>query len=211
MTQYIEPGVDATAYTCPECGVLAAASFWTLIAASKENQTRGTHWSLTCCGVCEGEILWHDAERRWPIGRIGPMAHLAMPERIASIYDEARTIGAQSPRAAAALLRLALQHLVTDLAGGEENVNMAIGALVQEGLPVRVQKAMDILRVVGNNAVHPGAIDLDEQPETVAALFSLLNFVVDDRISKPKQIDDVYSALPPSALAAIERRDGTAE
>ena len=165
-------------------------------------------WKVTLCGFCGGQILWHDGERRWPMGQIGPIAHPEMPEQIASLYDEARTIGAQSPRAAAALLRLALQHLVMDLAGGEKNVNKAIGALVKDGLHVRVQKAMDILRVVGNNAVHPGEIDLEELPDTVEALFSLLNFLVDDSISKPRQIDEVYSALPNSALAAIERRDG---
>jgi hypothetical protein len=212
MTRYTEPTVDADSYTCPHCGVLAHATRWRIVAVNRHgNATRETSWSQSLCVVCSGEILWYEAERRWPMGKIGPIAHPDMPERIASIYEEARTIGAQSPRAAAALLRLALQHLVTDLADGEKDVNKAIGVLVKDGLPIRVQKAMDILRIVGNNAVHPGQIDLDEQPGTVDALFSLLNFVVDDRISKPKQIDDLYSAMPPGPLAAIERRDRPAD
>jgi Domain of unknown function (DUF4145) len=204
--------VDADSYTCPHCGVLAHATRWRLVAVNKHDGVNvNTAWSQSRCFVCKGEILWDDAERRWPMGQIGPVAHPDMPEHIASIYEEARTIGTQSPRAAAALLRLALQHLVTDLANGEKDVSKAIGALVKDGLPTRVQKAMDILRIVGNNAVHPGQIDLEEQSGTVDALFSLLNFVVDDRISKPKQIDDLYSALPTGPLAAIERRDRAAE
>jgi hypothetical protein len=209
MTRYVEPTLDADSYTCPHCGVLAHATRWAIaVVAMHETSSRPTRWAMNRCVVCSGEIVWFKTERRWPMGQIGPIAHPDMPERIASIYEEARAIGAQSPRAAAALLRLALQHLVTDLASGEKDVNKAIGALVKDGLPIRVQKAMDILRIVGNNAVHPGQIDLEEQSGTVEALFSLLNFVVDDRISKPKQIDDLYSTLPAGPLAAIERRDG---
>jgi hypothetical protein len=212
MTRYIEPTVETDAYTCPHCGVLAHATLWQIVAVSRQHRSNDiTSWSQSRCVICGGEILWYESERRWPIGLIGPIAHPDMPERIASIYEEARTIGTQSPRAAAALLRLALQHLVTDLANGEKNVNAAIGVLVKDGLPIRVQKAMDILRIVGNNAVHPGQIDLEEQSGTVDALFSLLNFVVDDRISKPKQIDDLYSAMPAEPLAAIDRRDRPAE
>ena len=210
-TQYIEPTSEADSYTCPHCGVLAHVTRWTLLASNPRYGQVQIDWTRSRCEVCSEEILWHENERRWPLGQIGPNAHHDMPEHIASIYEEARTIGSQSPRASAALLRLALQHLVTELAGEHKSVDKAIGTLVKDGLPTRVQKAMDALRVVGNNAVHPGEIDLDEQPETLDALFSLLNFVVDDRITKPKQIDDVYSALPASALAAIERRDKPTE
>lgn len=212
MTRYLEPTVNADSYTCPHCGVLAHATRWQVVAVNKHsNATAQTTWSQSRCVVCAGEVLWHESERRWPMGQIGPIAHPDMPERVASIYEEARTIGTQSPRAAAALLRLALQHLVTDLADGEKDMSTAIGALVRDGLPSRVQKAMDVLRIVGNNAVHPGQIDLEEQPGIVDALFSLLNLVVDDRISRDKQIDALYSALPEGPLAAIERRDRPAE
>ena len=43
---------------------------------------------------------------------------------------------------------------------------------------------MDVLRVVGKNAVHPGEIHLDEQPETAAAL----DIVVEDRIAQPRRM-----------------------
>lgn len=209
MTEYLEPSADANAYTCPHCGVLAQAQL-----ASFNPQFRSGNivpvasWRATICTACYVEIAWREGEWVWPTGRVGPSAHSDMPDNIRAIYDEARDIGARSPRAAAALLRLALQKLLMDLAGGgDRNINQAIGALVRDGLPARVQRAMDVLRVVGNNAVHPGEIDLGDQPDTAGALFSLLNFVVEDRIRKPQEIDAVYASLPAGALEAIGRRD----
>jgi len=45
-----------------------------------------------------------------------PVAHEAMPDSITALYTEAREIGARSPKSAAALLRLALQHLLIEIA-----------------------------------------------------------------------------------------------
>ena len=67
---------------------------------------------------------------------------------------------------------------------------------------------MDVLRVIGNNAVHPGQIDLKDDKAVAMKLFQLLNLIVERRISVPKQIDELFEGLPPGAKDAIERRDG---
>ena len=68
------------------------------------------------------------------------------------------------------------------------------------GLPVEIQQAMDALRVIGNESVHPGQIDLDgADSEVVDTLFALLNAIVEDRISKPKQVRQMYALIPPDS------------
>jgi hypothetical protein len=67
-----------------------------------------------------------------------------------------------------------------------------------------------VVRVIGNNAVHPGQIAVHDRPETVAQLFALVNFIVDDLISKPRALEEMYSDLPEGAREQVERRDGSA-
>lgn len=139
-----------------------------------------------------------------------PPAHVDMPEECRPDYDEARTIVAASPRAAAALLRLAVQKLMVPLGEKGKKINEDIGALVAKGLPVQVQQALDFCRVIGNNAVHPGEIEINDTPEIALNLFAMLNFIVDDRITRPRHIQALYDKLPEAARTAIAKRDGVA-
>jgi hypothetical protein len=135
-----------------------------------------------------------------------PQPNPDLPESVKAIYREAASISAKSPRGAAALLRLAIQLLWKELGGAGENINKDVGQLVRQGLPDRVQKALDIVRVTGNNAVHPGQIDVDD-PEVVGNLFGLLNVIAEYCISMPARIGNLYSALPQRAREGIEKRD----
>jgi hypothetical protein len=78
---------------------------------------------------------------------------------------------------------------------------------VNQGLPVRVQQSLDIVRVVGNNQVHPGVLDVRDDPSIAMMLFELVNIIVEDRIARPKQIDALYAKLPENARKQIEDRD----
>lgn len=133
--------------------------------------------------------------------------HPDMPKSIVEEYQEARSIFARSPRAAVALLRLAIQKLMVELGEKGENINADIKALVSKGLPVQIQQAFDYCRVIGNNAVHPGEINLNDTPEMGQHLFNMLNFIVEDRITRPKHIASLYLQLPEEARNAIEKRD----
>ncbi len=81
---------------------------------------------------------------------------------------------------------------------------------MQKGLPPKIQQSLDLVRVVGNNAVHPGQIDLNDSQEITNKLFGLVNIIADVMISQPKHIDELYkTVVPESQKKAIARRDGT--
>lgn len=133
-----------------------------------------------------------------------------MNEEIQNLYLEASSIVVDSPKGATAILRLALQLLLKQLGKSGKNINADIKELVSEGLSPRIQQALDLLRVVGNNAVHPGQIDLDDNNDIAMKLFHLLNYIANEMITKPKELDFLYSSIiPEETKQHIKERDGT--
>ena len=206
---YIAPKVLATKFTCPHCAAIANQS-WDSRGSKFENYNG--HGScpirVAFCDHCDNYSLWHINTMVYPDRGMAPPANPDMPQAVQKYYLEAASIGGKSPRAAAGLLRLAIQVLCHELGGAGKNINDDIGALVQKGLPTTVQQSLDIVRVTGNSAVHPGQIDTDDA-EVVAALFSLLNVIVEYTISLPNRVGSLYGALPKGALEQIKKRDKT--
>ena len=143
----------------------------------------------------------------YPSGGSAPLPNADLPSDIKDDYEEARAILNRSPRRAAALLRLAIQKLCKHLGETGENINHDIAALVKRGLLPVVQQSLDAVRVVGNHAVHPGQIDLEDDPATATALFSLVNLIGDQMITAPTQAADIYKSLPRTELEGIAKRD----
>lgn len=83
-----------------------------------------------------------------------------------------------------------------------------IAALVADGLSVKIQRALDIVRVVGNESVHPGEMNIQDDASTVSTLFELVNIIAETMISEPKRIDEMFSSLPSGKLEGIRNRDG---
>jgi len=105
---------------------------------------------------------------------------------------------------------LAIQKLCALLGEKGKNINDDIAALVKKGLPIKVQQALDIVRVVGNNSVHPGQIDLKDDMETANTLFGLVNLIADVMITQPKHVDKIYNTVvPKSQRDAITKRDNS--
>jgi hypothetical protein len=163
--------------------------------------------NFSVCFNCTKTAVWIHDRIAWPDSDHGFTPAEDMPTDVRSDFQEAASIIEQSPRGAAALLRLAVQKLCRELGAKGENINDDIAFLVKNGLDPRIQQALDVVRVIGNNAVHPGSIDFLDDVGVAHQLFSLVNLIVEVMITQPAHIKRVYDSLPQGALAAIERRD----
>lgn len=220
---YDSPSISKAAFTCPICGVLAKQDWFGTAATRRgvapevEGEPRMSasgnagivvsNLSVSSCQNCDSLHVWCGDRMCYPASSPAPLVNPDTPEAIALDYNEARDIVSLSPRSAAALLRLAIQKLCAHLGEPGKNINDDIAGLVRKGLDARVQRALDVLRVVGNESVHPGTIDLNDNPKIAESLFSFFNLIVERMISEPKHIDEVYSLLPEGKLKGIEHRD----
>jgi hypothetical protein len=164
-------------------------------------------WSLSQCEHCNEFTIWKTDLMIYPKTIVVPPPNNDLEEDIKSDYMEAANILNESPRSAAALLRLCLQKLCKQLGEKGKNINDDIAELVKKGLNPIIQKSLDALRINGNNAVHPGEIDLSEDTARVIKLFGLINFIAEKMISEPKEIESFYDSLPEKAKNAVEERD----
>ena len=212
MNKYYPPEFNGTQFNCIYCGVFASQRWVNTCFDLQGHSMRVMGIKVTpiksCqCTHCDKYSYWFEEKMIIPAEAPVAPAHQDMPETILTDYNEARSIFASSPRAAAALLRLAIQKLMIELGEKGENINADIKSLVAKGLPVLVQQAFDYCRVVGNNAVHPGEINLSDTPEMAQSLFDMINFIIENRITQPKHIEMLYGKLPVGAREAVNKRD----
>ncbi len=218
--QHIAPTLNLKSFHCPHCGVLSEQT-WSnngvscgYIQRNPNGQSVNTTYPLentmvAKCKHCNLFSMWHKGKMVYPLTGNVEMANPDLPEGIKNDYNEAKDIVNISPRGAAALLRLAIQKLCIHLGEKGKNINEDIASLVKKGLPQTMQQALDSVRVVGNNAVHPGTIDLNDKIEIAYALFGFVNIICEVLISQPKKIQEFYEKnVPIGAKNGIEKRDG---
>ena len=215
MTKITYPKFKESAFNCPSCGVYAK-QHWYDTAKGHRNVQRGNSYSgiisnnqVAECDHCGGHSFWQSGKMIFPYTGTAPLPNPDIPDEIKEDYTEARNIIELSPRGAVALLRLAIQKLCVHLGEKGNNINADIGNLVKKGLPAKMQQALDSVRVVGNNAVHPGVIDLKDDIKTARKLFAFVNIIADVMITQPNEIDKFYNeVIPEKQKNAIEKRDG---
>ncbi len=162
---------------------------------------------LSECYNCNKLAVWVYDRLLFPPARGGQPANPDLPDHIRRDYEEAQSIVNLSARGAAALLRLCIQKLCVHLGEKGKNIDDDIASLVAKGLNLMVQKSLDIVRVIGNEAVHPGVLDLKDDQDTANTLFTLVNLIVDQMITHPKTVDEMFAKLPESKKAAIAARN----
>jgi hypothetical protein len=198
MNEPVSPKLLRQAFTCPHCNAHAQ---------QKWQDTVFDDVKIAWCMNCSKRTVWVLQELVYPRPLPAPLPNPDLPDDIQKDYQEARAISAESPRGAAALLRLCIQKLCQRLGEPGKDLNKDIGSLVKKGLLPQVQKMLDSVRVIGNNAVHPGEIDLNDTPEVAATLFRLVNAITEQMITHPREVQELYETLPTGAVEAIERRD----
>lgn len=219
--EYFPPTLGESKYHCPHCYVYAKQLYghlgtivqfpWHSVVdqQARFSSQMPADWIVTKCDHCERVALWIGGNLIYPDRASAPPPNEDLADHIKKDYLEAASVQSRSPRAAAALLRLALQKLCVELGETGENINRDIGSLVAKGLNPLVQKSLDALRITGNNAVHPGEINLDEEPQRVAKLFGLINFIAQKMITEPRELEAFYADLPSGAIEAVKKRDGS--
>ncbi|MEB9454425.1 DUF4145 domain-containing protein [Bacillus anthracis] len=149
------------------------------------------------CTICHEFVLWKDENIIFPNKHGVDDPNPDMPEEVSDLYKEARSVVQLSPKSACALLRLALQKLLIELKCPKNNRIVDNIDLLKKRNEINdvVFDALDAVRVVGNNAVHPGKINIDDNPKIAVTLFWLLNFIVEELISKPAKVSDFRKSL----------------
>lgn len=206
---YIQPEPFLRSFTCPHCATISKQEWRQLDWEYKRYYERIEEYPIRIgtCDHCKDNTLWVFDNLLFPDNGNAPFPNPEMPDNVLKLYLEAASIHSKSPRGAAALLRLSIQVLNKELGEKGNNINADIKSLVEKGLPVRVQQSLDIVRVTGNDAVHPGQIDTDN-PETVVQLFKLINVIIEYMIDMPKRIGGIYDSLPNGKKEGIANRDG---
>lgn len=208
-------------FTCPYCGAFSQQNWAHIEIAdnmyqdtkilmnvnSNDIEEMEESISLSTCQSCGKYHVWHNNVIIVPKTSSINMPVDDMPNEVKLLYNEAKDVFPLSPKSSCALLRLALQTLCNTLLEKDVQLNDAIKELVNKGLPVMVQQALDSIRVIGNNAVHPGEINIDDNKDIAATLFMLLNLIVEKIIIEPKKVQEVYMRLPEGVRTAIEKRD----
>ena len=221
--KYYPPKHAEGQFHCPHCGVYSRQLWANLDAVTAYGSPRNASiaslgvfrteldytWKISQCVHCKNVVMWFQGGIIYPRPTFVQPPNEDLSEDIRKDYLEAATIFNDSARSSAALLRLALQKLCKQLGEKGENINDDIKNLVSKGLNPVIQKSLDILRITGNNAVHPGEINVDEKPELVLKLFDFINFIAEKMITEPKEIDKFYDDLPESLKEAINKRDAS--
>jgi len=208
MIPFKAPVFREKSFNCPHCNAYSHQIWCSVVSTVPgSGYVAVGELAMARCSHCNEYSLWLNDKMIYPEESGISMPNPDLRDDIKADYIEARSIVNKSPRGAAALLRLCIQKLCQQMGQPGKNINDDIANLVKTGLPSEIQKALDIVRVVGNNAVHPGQIDLKDDVETANKLFELVNFIAQVMITQPKEIERLYETLPETKRKAIEDRD----
>lgn len=183
--KYVAPAWQQK-FTCGHCGALSAHALWGSLhgqspvsGAAGRNSCQFRKYKVAECLFCEKPTIFDGDVLVYPTAGNAPFAAAGMAEVPRVLYEEARDIVGRSPRAAAALLRLAADEYTKILGAEGKDFFKRIHSLVEKGLNVNVERAFTVSRKRGNEAVHEGEIQLDDTAKIAQQLFLCVNWIAD--------------------------------
>jgi hypothetical protein len=201
--QYTPPEIDKDAFNCPYCEAYASQK-WSNLKINKENSRVSTPApsvqgaKRSRCRNCRRYHIWVNGEMVYPKRSPAPLPADEIPNDVEGDYREARQVVSDSPKAAAALLRRAIEELIEYLLDEPEgHLYSDIETLAEENIiDDRIRKGFDTIRVSGNDYTHAGRIYPDDNRQKAIKLFELTNIIVRTTIAEDKLINELYEDIP---------------
>lgn len=191
------------------------------IATTPQWRTAGS-WVVSKCLACQHGTVWHDNQIVFPAARTAPQPSPDMPQIPRELYQEAALVMQVSRRAGAAMARATLERLLIDLDPMDTPRPPALDERIIH-VTARVSSALEpaltVIRHAGNKALHVAdapddtlVLVLDEEDEgIVELLFSAINDLVDELVTKPNARQRLLNTVPASVIEAIERKKAAAD
>jgi hypothetical protein len=207
---FVAPEFKLEAFNCPVCNAYAHQLwrnlYYNCTNGAQRWEEKNPKIRTSTCLKCKNEAIWISEIMMYPDHSGIEPPNEDLDDAIKDDYLEAASILQKSPRGAAALLRLAVQKLCKQLGESGKKISDDIASLVKKGLPEEVQQSLDVIRVIGNEAVHPGELDLKDDIETARQLFDLVNFIAEEMITRRTKRDELFNKLPQDKKDAIKKR-----
>lgn len=167
------------------------------------------------CHVCHETCVWVFDRIICPTSNQGISKPEDLPSEAEAVFNEAASIIDLSPRASAALLRLCIEKICKKICvemglyKEKMDIDSMIQALYKNGLSPNLVKALDIVRVHGNKAVHDGEIVLTDTKEDAVRLFGIVDNICLQMITVRKSLDKLHANLPTEERQKIEKKRPT--
>lgn len=206
-------------YLCPCSNVPTKHSWISLHPVEGEGplvyrQFSYNKYFVSICDQCKNESLWMVAPNGkghrliYPKELLSPKPHPEMPEAIKSVYQEARLIAEDSPRAAIALLRLCVELQARDIVhgGAENNLYENINRMIDQGCSKRTIKAMTLCRLCGNDRLHQIREIQENENTDVYLLFNVVNWITEENYHRSKKIDEEFAKQPATKTKELNEK-----
>ena len=185
-------------------------------ADSPYNQSFLSQWYMSQCASCSHMSVWRSDRLIYPATSNLPLPSPDMPVEVVELYEEAREVYGVSPRAGAAMARATLEKLLKSLDPDAPKGTRLDGyiARVESKVSQPTWQLLTVIRHTGNKSLH-----IDDEPDDAVVfvlsdadaqvaplMFEAINDVVQQLISHPKRVAELYARVPENVRTDAERK-----